>query len=1028
MYGTDRPSTLLRKQLKLTFHRSLPIAVSHLLLALFLTFLLRGLIEPPLLGLWLGGMALLQLSWLGLMFAYHRSKWSSRAEPHWIRSHIVVTSLIALVWGAGAGVWLFPGGEPLVQLLLVVSLVGVAASSLIVHTFSPRSSSLFIWLVLAPVALSCFLASTPVHLALGVLLLLYSFVLERVQQQFRLAAQSTLGLSHENSGLRREAQTYKDYFAQAQQLANLGSWELDLESGVLTWSEGAFALFGLAPQSLTRQSVVKNIFWSDREGFLRAFEQALADHSRLSREFRVNHPDGSLRVLRDTGEVQCDGNGRPVRMLGVMYDVTDLVTAEHQTRNAYREFNRILTHMQDTYYRADPAGRITQVSRSMEKLLGFRPEECAGMRIADLYAIPRHGQAFLADLHSHGGSLHNYEIQMRHRNRRHVWVSVNAQFIFDEHGKTVGIEGTIRDITELRQAQAALHQEKEQALVTLQSIGDGVITTDDDGKVQYLNPSAERLLGFSADSASGSHYRDVLKLVDEASGESLEDLVRLCLSLESGDAHTDEGLLIQPDGSRYHLKVTAAPMRDHYGHVVGAVLVLHDITEVMGMARQLSYQASHDMLTGLYNRRVFEQRVEEAIRSAHSGNELHSMLYLDLDQFKVVNDTCGHNAGDELLQQVSSLMQSRVRESDVLARLGGDEFGVLLEHCPPARAVAIAESIRVAVRDFRFAWEDKAFEIGVSIGLVPIAADAGNLAHVLAAADAACYLAKDRGRNRLHLYQPDDNAIVQRHGEMQWVHRLSSAFDNGRFQLYAQPIVHVAGDRVVSHYEVLLRMRDENGHIIPPGAFIPAAERYNLMPTIDRWVIRNTLEMLREAQGELAFPPVECAINLSGQSFTDARFLEYVVDLFDETGIPCESISFEVTETAAVANLSRATRFISVLRGMGCSFALDDFGAGLSSFGYLKTLPVDYLKIDGAFVRDMVRDRVDRAMVEAINEIGHIMGLKTIGEYAEDERVLEALESAGVDFAQGNSIAPPLPFSVVLENETRQHRRAAKTG
>jgi diguanylate cyclase (GGDEF)-like protein/PAS domain S-box-containing protein len=723
--------------------------------------------------------------------------------------------------------------------------------------------------------------------------------------------------------------------------------------------------------------------------------------------------------------VLIDEKGQAVRMLGVMYDITDRVTAERETKNAYSEFNRILTHMQDTYYRADPAGRLTQVSRSVETLLGYSPEECMGKRIAELYAIPRHGQAFLSDLHSGSGSLSNYEIQMSHENGRLVWVSLNAQFIRDERGNTIGIEGTIRDITALKKAQEALHKEKELALVTLQSIGDGVITTDDDGRIQYLNPTAERLLGIEAASAAGVHYRDVLNLVDEPTGESLDDLVRTCLSLDNGQIHINEGVL-QVGSSRYHLKITAASMRDHYGHTVGVVLVLHDLTEVMGMAHQLSYQATHDMLTGLLNRRVFEERVEEAIRGAQNSHEIHSVLYLDLDQFKVVNDTCGHNAGDELLQQVSQLMQARVRESDVLARLGGDEFGVLLEHCPLQKAEMIADAIRLDIRDFRFAWDDKAFEIGVSIGVVPIAADTGNLAHVLAAVDAACYVAKDSGRNRLHVYQPDDDAVLQRHGEMQWVHRLSSAFDNDSFLLYAQPIAHVAGDRVVSHYEVLLRMQEDSGRIIPPGAFIPAAERYNLMPMIDRWVIRNTLTMLREAQGELAFPPVECAINLSGQSLTDDRFLEYVVDLFDETGIPCESISFEVTETAAVANLSRATRFISILRGMGCSFALDDFGAGLSSFGYLKNLPVDYLKIDGAFVRDMVRDQVSRAMVESINEIGHIMGLKTIGEYAEDETALLALGKAGVDFAQGHAISLPQPFSAVLERETRQYREGGR--
>jgi len=1023
LHGNARSTVLQRKQIKLTFRRSLPIAVAQSVLALMVAIALQGLIDGSVLLQWLGVMLPLQLMWLGFMFAHHRSSWLRRGDSRWMRAHCVITSLIGLVWGVGAGMLLFPP-EPQAQLLLIVVLAGVAASSLIIHTFSQWGGPVFIWAVLAPAAASCSLASETVYLFLAVLLLLYALVLVQVLRQFSLTTQSTLSLSQENAKLQLEAQAYQAFFSQAQQLANLGSWELDLKSGALKWSDEAFSLFGLEPQPLTKQVVLKNMYAADREKYVRALEQALAESSMLSREFRVNQPDGSLRVLRDTGEVLIDEEGQAVRMLGVMYDITDRVTAEQETRNAYSEFNRILTHMQDTYYRADPAGRISQVSRSMEKLLGYRPEKCVGMRIADLYAVPRHGQAFLSDLHGRGGSLRNYEILMRHENGKQVWVSLNAQFILDDRGNTTGIEGTIRDISDLKQAQEALHQEKELALVTLQSIGDGVITTDDAGCIQYINPTAERLFGIDAESVAGIHYREVLNLVDEATGESLEDLVRICLTLDNGHAHADEGLL-QVGGSRYHLKVTAASMRDHYGHVVGAVLVLHDLTEVMDMARQLSYQARHDMLTGLYNRRVFEQRVEEAIRSAHGGDEVHSVLYLDLDQFKVVNDTCGHNAGDELLQQVSQLMQARVRETDVLARLGGDEFGVLLEHCPLQKAEMIADAIRLVIRDFRFAWEDKAFDIGVSIGVVPIAADTGNLIQVLAAADAACYVAKDSGRNRYHVYQPDDDAVLQRHGEMQWVHRLSSAFDSGSFLLYAQPIAHVAGDRVVSHYEVLVRMLDDRGRIIPPGAFIPAAERYNLMPMIDRWVIRNTLEMLRDAQGELAFPPVECAINLSGQSLTDDRFLEYVVDLFDETGIPCESISFEVTETAAVANLSRATRFISVLRGMGCSFALDDFGAGLSSFGYLKNLPVDYLKIDGGFVHDMVRDQVNRAMVSSINEIGHIMGLKTIGEYAEDERVLMALEKVGVDFAQGNAIGAPQLFSTVLENETRQHRRAA---
>ncbi|MEJ2407280.1 MAG: EAL domain-containing protein, partial [Candidatus Thiodiazotropha sp.] len=939
--------------------------------------------------------------------------------------HLAATNINGQIWGIGAGFDLNPADSLPHQTFLILTVAAVATAGLFLNRNTRAAGLLFVLSVLLPLALRCFHEAGDYNTVLGLLLLGYTVILLFVQLSYFRGSIHALWLERENSRLEREKRAYQSYFSHAQHIADLGGWELDLRTGDLNWSDEAYAMFGIEPgKKLSKQLVLSAIYWEDRQPYIAALETALKQRSSLERQFRVLLPDGGLRVLHDTGELLLDDEGEPERMLGVMCDISGRVNAENKTRNAYREFNRILNNMQDTYYRADPAGRLTQVSRSMEKLLGYKQEECLGMRIADLYAVTGHGRSFLQDLHNHGGRLHNYEIQMMHKDGERVWVSVNAQFIRDDKGNTVGIEGTVRDISELKHTREALHHVKELALVTLQSIGEGFITTDESGRIQYINPTAEKLLGITAEQATDAHYRDVLQLVDEATDESLGDLVNICLGLDSGMAHAEEGLLVQPDGSRFHQKVTAAPMRDHYGHVVGAVLVLHDITEVMGMARQLSYQASHDMLTGLFNRRVFERRLEEAVRRAYQDEERHALFYMDLDQFKLVNDTCGHKAGDEMLQQVASVMHDKIRETDVLARLGGDEFGVLLEHCPLDKAEEIADKLRLAVKDFRFIWDDKAFEVGVSIGVVPIGPDSGNMAHVLAAADAACYIAKDSGRNRLHVYQPDDEAIVQHHGEMQWVHRLSAAFDTDSFELYAQPIAHVAGDRVVSHYEILVRMTDEQGKPIPPGAFIPAAERYNLMPTIDRWVIRKTLQMLRDAQGDLAFPPVECAINLSGQSLTDDHFLEYVVDLFDETGVPCENISFEVTETAAVANLSRATRFISILRGMGCSFALDDFGAGLSSFGYLKSLPIDYLKIDGGFVRDMVRDQVDRAMVESINEIGHIMGLKTIGEYAEDEAVLMALERARVDFAQGTAIGVPRPFSRVLEDEKRQHRRA----
>jgi diguanylate cyclase (GGDEF)-like protein/PAS domain S-box-containing protein len=929
-------------------------------------------------------------------------------------------ALNSLLWGGGAALLMIPPVSAPNLTAIIVSLGAVVTAGVVFHRYFPKVGAVAIATSLLPACAGVLIQGAPGSVVTACLLAVYGAVLIFAQYALARTSFALLEREFDYAALSREKETYQTHLEQAREIADLSDWSLDLKSGELHWSEQGFEMFGMEPQPLSEQSILEALYWEDRSPYVEALDEALRENIRLSREFRVVHPDGSLRVLRDVAETVVDEAGRPVRMLGLMHDVTGRVTAEKRTKSAYRELNRMVSQMQDTYYRADPGGRLSHVSRSMEKLLGYRPGECVGMRIADLYAVRGHGRSFLVDLHAHGGSLRNYEIRMQHKDGHRVWVSVNAQFIRNEKNQTTGIEGTIRDISDLKSAQMALHQEKELALVSLRSIADGVVTTNQFGKVQYLNPSAERLLGYTLEAAAGRTHQEILRLTDENSGEPLRDLVRLSLALNDGSGHMDEGVLVREDGARYHLRVTAGPMRDHYGHVVGAVLVLHDVTEVMGMAQQLSYQATHDRLTGLKNRPAFEKEVEAAIHSARAGGGRHALFYLDLDQFKVVNDTCGHHAGDELLQQVATLMRDKVRDSDVISRLGGDEFGVLLRECPREEAVDIAEAILRAVRDFRFAWGDKVFEVGISIGVVPITLDSGNLAQVLAAADAACYVAKDTGRSRLHVYESNDDAVMQRHGEMQWVHRISSAFEEDRFVLYGQPIAHVAGDRVVTHYEILIRMKDEDGRTIPPGAFIPAAERYDLMPLLDRWVIRTTLQMLHQAQGDLAFPPVECAINLSGRSLCDHEFLEYVIELFEESGVPCEAICFEVTETAAVANLSRATHFINVLRGMGCSFALDDFGSGLSSFGYLKNMPIDYLKIDGGFVRDMVHDRVDRAMVESINQIGHIMGLKTIGEYAEDEEVLLALERAGVDFAQGYGIARPAPFDEILEAEARQ--------
>lgn len=466
------------------------------------------------------------------------------------------------------------------------------------------------------------------------------------------------------------------------------------------------------------------------------------------------------------------------------------------------------------------------------------------------------------------------------------------------------------------------------------------------------------------------------------------------------------------------------PGTDEIGALVSAFTTMRDAMQ--RYQSDLSYQATHDPLTGLVNRREFERRLVVVLNEAKNERSQHSLLYMDLDQFKVVNDTCGHTAGDEYLRQLSAVLHDKLRKHDTLARLGGDEFGVLLEHCPVEQALRIGNQLLEAIQDFRFVWEGNSFTLGASIGLVSIAEYSENLSRVLKCADAACYAAKDAGRNRIHVYRDDDSTLVRRHGEMQWVSRISEAIEQGRFHLYYQlivPVGQVRDDGV--HFEFLLRMEDPNGKIIQPRAFLHAAERYNMMLGLDRWVTQSAFKWL-ECHPEQLEQLMLSTINLSGHSIGDTDFMQFIIDQFNESKIPPEKVCFEVTETAAIGNLMKATRFMSILRDLGCRFSLDDFGSGMSSFVYLKNLPVDYLKIDGIFVREIADDPIDYAMVKSINEMGHVMGKRTVAEFVEKEQVLLKLREIGVDYAQGYSIAKPRPLIEMDSAVIRQHFRSAK--
>jgi diguanylate cyclase (GGDEF)-like protein/PAS domain S-box-containing protein len=680
-----------------------------------------------------------------------------------------------------------------------------------------------------------------------------------------------------------------------------------------------------------------------------------------------------------------------------------------------KRFRQMLDAAPDAMVVVDREGSVVALNREAERLFGWTDAELRGEPSNRL--IPQRFQQVYdalsgSDAESPETAPKRAPVRIFARRRD------GSEFPVEIHHSPLGpgTDGlflvTIRDLTAWRDVQESLFRQKEQAIVTLASIADAVITTDVAGTITFLNPTAERLTGWRTTEALGQPVDTVLTLISDATRQPLESIPARCLREGRAVDLTDGVLLLRRDGTEVPIGDSAAPLRDRHGTTIGVVLVLHDVTERRRAARRLSHEATHDALTGLVGRKEFEERLARVLGEAAAGVAEHVLCYLDLDRFKLVNDTCGHEAGDDLLRKIGRLLSGRLRSRDTLARLGGDEFGVLLEYCSLTKAEEIAGKLQRAIADFRYLWGERSFSLGVSIGVIPITAASGRTADVLRAADEACYAAKDAGGNRVHLAGPEAAPGVQQQVESRRIVRLTRAVDEGNFALYAQAIVPLRPEHPARpRCEILLRLPDERGGVETPDAFLPQAERHRLMPAIDRWVVRQTVAVLSQWQRD--HPELElplCSINLSVSSLDDPDLIPAVREYLGQHRLPPGALCFEITEAAALGNFAQLVRLIAEIRTTGCGVGLDNFGNSLASFAHLKALSVDYVKIGGHYVRGVVDDPVYGTLVSAVNEIGRIMGIVTIAEEVENETILEKLRGLGVGYAQGHAVAPPAPL------------------
>jgi len=738
----------------------------------------------------------------------------------------------------------------------------------------------------------------------------------------------------------------------------------------------------------------------------------------LSREVQRIAIGGSLN-----GRVEFRNDGSEMSALATA--VNHLLTRSAASTERERVSPVLFSELADRIHEAVLIHRdvILHANRQFATLMGVERSELIGRRLADLVP-PEYSELVSENIRARLAgepAAERYEIEMVGMQGQLARLEVSSAVIDYEGAPALLVTGVeiipTQSMQTLKPPFAMDDPSARSAIrhaLALDSLAEAIIVTDAEGRIEHMNSAAQSLTGVNDESALGKTLEEIVGLVDETDRRLLNDPVRQALTTGTRVNLSRRALLLsRASGAERSIELSASPIRSSdTNEVTGTVVLLHDVTELRGIARQMSYQATHDALTGLVNRRELERRLAEAIDSGRRGDGQHVLCYLDLDRFKVVNDTSGHLAGDAMLREVAKILRDAVRDSDTVGRLGGDEFGMLLIGCPLEKARQIADDVCRAVGDYRFVWKDRIFNIGVSIGIVEISRESGSIEELVAAADSACYVAKKQGSGHVAVYSARDEALARHSGEIQWLQKLQTALRDNRFHLYHQAIVPADGDDGTGPaLEVFVRLRDETGRDLPPSEFVRAAERYRLMGLVDRWVVQTTLAAL--GRGALNVPPSRSvSINISGQTLGDTQFLEFVVECLDSTGVLPSQVCFEITESDVVANAEHARRFVGVLHGMGCRFALDDFGSGVGSFASLKTLPMDYLKIDGSFMSNLSRDLVNQAMVTAMIRLARSLNFKVIAEQVEDAAALDTARRMGVDYVQGYAIGRPTPLPI----------------